>query len=156
MLWSVSDAFWGIVNGMESTVLLESVIWHKGKRNKRLELLWEPRDLPVSRSRWEQFAGTAKNWHLVQLEKLLNSVVSQQTWKIRKNRETWQIRRAWCQPAVISCSEEAVGVAGENHKYCSAYWFILHWNPSTKWIWFILYKEQLFGKCLSFGFTRWL
>lgn len=30
MLWSVSNAFWRIVNGMESTVLLESVIWHEG------------------------------------------------------------------------------------------------------------------------------
>lgn len=125
--------------------------------SKRLELLWELWDLPVSQFRWEQFTGTAKDWHLVQLEELLNSAVSQQTWKIRKNRETWQIRGAQCHPALISCSkEEAVGVAGENHKYCSAYWFTLHWSPNTKWIWFILCKQQLFGKCSSFGFTRWL
>lgn len=30
MLWSVSNAFWKVVNGMESTVLLEAVIWREG------------------------------------------------------------------------------------------------------------------------------
>lgn len=30
MFWSVSNSFWRIVSGMESTVLVESVIWHEG------------------------------------------------------------------------------------------------------------------------------
>lgn len=95
--------------------------------------------------------GILCNWRNCSIQQFLNK-----HGRSGKSRETWQIR-AQCQPALISCSkEEAVDVAGENHKYCSAYWFILHWSPSTKWIWFILCKQQLFGRCLSFCFARWL
>lgn len=83
--------------------------------SKRLEFLWKPWDLPVSVQvrtvgRHKQELASCATGEVAQFSR-----VSQQAWKIRKNRETQQIRTGQCQPALISRSKEAVGVAGENH-----------------------------------------
>lgn len=128
MIWCVLNALW------------RTVIYCGGWRR------WARGRSPCLRTvgcRCQQALLSCATWEVTQFPE-----VSQQTGKIRKNRETDRYEQD-NEHAVSSYSKrETFSVARDSGWSCGASCFMLHWGPNKKFIWSFINRSYLASVCL--------